>query len=501
MPRLLRHLLPVCFTPLLASCVFLLDYDDLQSGASAESGGAGGVPSANEIGGPSSSSGEGGGSSSACGDCNDHDACTVDTCDETGAAPTCLHEPTEGLKLDGFETTLSADRFVRVSLVASGQLFYLAALRYDKDVPRVSLHRLASDGSELEAVGTDLKLEGTPLSNVGLAVEELAVGDVALHGFLAAKPKLGDLTPKVFHLVNHADKTTSNLVGMAYKADNETVFPQALSMGGRIVGAWIQPDGTIAVHDVGSVRTDTFGAPTLPATTLSLLSTGDNKPAVMFTAQTSTNAIGTYVETSGQNRSRLEECETRAGQYLSSSVIGTQVPGLWLATITRFGADYLTSGSATVLCGNNACSSVPEDCTKTAPSNGIRDIAGATVHFLTDDPGILYSVVAIPQIAPKVDDPATAEAKLSLALSRADVSTPGKSDSTTIGGDLDTGLLEIAHNDAIEADGFAGPDWPAVGILPSRQVAVAWIQPAQPGGATVGSELHVQRYKMCLAAP
>ena len=498
MPRLIRHLLPLCVTPLLASCVFLLDYDDLQSGAAAETGGAGGLPSSSESGAPTLSGGEGGGSSSACGDCNDHDACTVDTCDETGNTPTCLHEPTEGLKLDGFETTLAADRFVRVSLVASGQLFYLAALRVDKDVPRVSLHRLASDGLELEPIGVDLKLDGTPVSNVGLAVEELAVGDVALHGFLAAKPKLGNLMPRVYHLVNHADTTTSNLVGMEYKADNETVFPQALSMGGKIVGAWIQPDGTIAVHDVGGLRTDTFGATTVPATTLSLLSTGDNKPAVMFTAQNGTTGLGTYVETSGQNRSRLEECEVRPGQYLSSSVIGTQVPGLWLASITRFGDDYLTSGSGTVLCGNNACSAIPEDCAKATPSNGIRNIAGATVHFMTDDPGILYSVVAIPQIAPKADGSATVEAKLSLALSRADVSAPGQAQSTTIGGDVDTGLLEIAQDDTSEAAGFAGPDWPAVGILPSQQVAVAWIQPAE---ATAASELHVQRYKMCLPVP
>jgi hypothetical protein len=500
MPRLLRHLLPLCVTPLLASCAFLLDYDDLQSRAATETGGIGGVPSTSESGAPAIG-GQGGDSASACGDCNDHDACTVDTCDETGDAPTCLHEPTEGLKLDGFETTLTADRFVRVSLVASGQLFYLAALRVDKDVPRVSLHRLASDGLELEPVGTDLKLEGIPVSNVGLAVEELALGDVALHGFLAAKPKVGDLTPRVFHLVNHANKTTSNLVGMAYKADDESVFPQALSMGGRIVGAWIQPDGTIAVHDVGSLRTDTFGATTVPATTLSLISTGDNKPAVLFTAQTGTSAIGTYVETSGQNRSRLEECEMRAGQYLSSSVIGTQVPGLWLATITRFGDDYLTSGSGTVLCGNNACSAIPEDCAKAIPANGIRDIAGAAVHFATDDPGILYSVVAIPQIGLKPDDATTAEAKLSLALSRADVSAPGNADSTTIGGDVDTGLLEIARNDTSKDTGFVGPDWPAVGILPSQQVAVAWIQPAASPGAAAASELHVQRYKMCLPPP
>jgi len=127
MSRLLRRLLPLCVTPFLASCVFLLNYDDLQSGGPAAEGGGGAGVQGESGAPPTSSGGEAGGSGDACGDCNDHDACTVDTCDETGATPTCLHERTEGLKLDGFETTLSADRFVRVSLVASGQLFYLAS--------------------------------------------------------------------------------------------------------------------------------------------------------------------------------------------------------------------------------------------------------------------------------------------------------------------------------------------------------------------------------------
>jgi hypothetical protein len=37
-----------------------------------------------------------------------------------------------------------------------------------------------------------------------------------------------------------------------------------------------------------------------------------------------------------------------------------------------------------------------------------------------------------------------------------------------------------------------------VSILPTRQVAVAWIQ---PNAAFDGTELHVQRYKMCLPSP
>jgi hypothetical protein len=484
MRNLSRLLLPLCSAPLLGSCYFLLDYDDLQDGPIAAAAGA---PSA---------AGAPAGGASTCGDCDDQDPCTADSCDDGGEKPECVHAATEGLALDGFETTLAAEHHVRVSLVGSGQLFYLAALETNQSIPKLSLYRLESDGQELEEIGTDLKLDGSPVSNVGLAVEELPLGEVALHGFVATKLKLSDVA-RVFHVENKGGKTTSNLAGASYKADNPTVFPQALALGNKVVGAWIQADGTIAVHNVGTLKTDSFGIATLPATTLSLLSTADAQPAVMFTAQAQPqSALGTYVETSGQNRARLPECETRPGDYVSSTVIGTQIPGVWLANITRAGDDYLANGGGTVVCGNNACTPVGEDCKNLTPSSGVRDVAGATVRFDGDPPGIVYSVLALPQIAPKDSDPSIVEGRLSLGLGRVDFSIPGKAESTKIGGDTN-GLVQIAQNDTSEAAGFAGPDWPAVSILPTRQVAIAWIQPNE---AADGTELHVQRYKMCLPA-
>jgi len=478
--------LPLLIAPFLASCVFLLDYDDLQNGTSLSASGA---PS-------TGAGGEAGSASASCGDCDDLDPCTTDSCDQTGDAPACVHEPSVGLALDGLDVTLPADYHARVSVVASGKFFYFATLLVNDNTPQIALYRLASDGTELEPLGADTTLEGVPVSNVGLAVEELALGEVAVHGFLAAKPRLGNLPARVFHLVNNGDQLMTNLVGTSYLEGHETIFPQALNIGGDIVGAWIQADGTIAVHGIGSARTDTFGAANLPATTLSLLSTAEDKPAVMFTAQTTPgNAIGTYVETAGQNRAALAECETRPGDYLSSSVISTQIPGVWLTNVTRYGEDYLTSGGGGVACTKGTCTSLPEDCAKATPSNGVRNVAGATLHFPTDDPGIVYSVLAVPQVTVKDDDATVAEGRLSLALSSVDFSTPGKPESTNIGGDVQTGLLRIAHNDTSPELAFAGPDWPAVAILPTEQVAVAWIQPS---ATATGTDLHIQRYQMCL---
>lgn len=476
-----RSLFAMCAAPLLASCVFLLDYDKLQAGDPTPD--AGGAPNDGTAG-----QGNEGGSEASCGNCNDRDPCTIDTCDATGAQPACRHQTTEGLKPDGFETTLTAPQYARVSMVGSGQLFYLAA--FETSPAKISLFKLANDGSALEPMGADLKLDGAPVSNAGLAVEELALGDVALHGFVAAKTKLGDA--RVFHVVSHDDKSVVTLAGLSYKADNPTLFPQALTIGGKAFGAWIQADGAIAVHNPGMAKTDTVGNGQA-ATTLSLLATTDEQPATLFTT-----ANGAFVAAPGQDPAPVPECETRAGSYLSSSVINTQVPGVWLANITRAGDDYLTTGGATLSCAKNVCAASGEDCKKNPSPNALREVTGATVHFDEDEAGIIYSVLALPQIALKAEDSVKAEGRLSLILARVDLRNGLKPVTTTIGGDPVTGLMEIAHNDVSDANAFAGPDWPVVAILPSQHVAVAWLQPSQTAPEI---ELRVQRYKMCLPKP
>ncbi|RYZ01771.1 MAG: hypothetical protein EOO73_34385 [Myxococcales bacterium] len=482
----LRHAaLVVGCAPLLASCIFLLDYDELQ-GSPASTGGTAGAPTSPG----GASSGGAGGAAPSCGDCNDDDPCTIDTCLALpGEEPECQHAPTEGLKLDGFETSLRAEQHVRVALIGSGKLFYLSALEVNDGVPQVSLYRFADDGAELEPIAANLRLEGVPVSNVGLATEEVAAGQVALHGFVAVKAKLNESATRVLHLECRDDAVTSKLVGLSYRSDNPTLFPQALAMGGEIVGAWIQEDGTIAVHEVGAGRTETFGEASLPATTLSLLSTREQRPAVLFTAQADEAPLGSWVETLGGQRTQLEECLNEPGAYLSSSVIATQLPGIWLANVTRTGDDYLTTAGGTIVCGAD-CAAVPNDCDPDAAPSGIRNVAGATVHFDADEAGIVYSVVAVPQLAPRADGSGL-EAKLAVALGWADFSSdPVKT--------RDVGSLEVAKSDASAESGFAGPDWPAVAILPGRRAAVAWIAPDSEGN---GTELHVQRYKMCLGEP
>jgi hypothetical protein len=497
MLRTSRLLIGLCCTPLLASCVFLLDYDALESqGPDTAEGGSGGASAGAP---PVALGGAGGEGGTGCGECDDGDPCTIDVCDETGETPECMHEATVGLQLDGFEQVVPGQQHLRVSLAAGPDAFYLSSFGITDDTPSITLYRLAADGQELESLGSDLLTglaEGTPASNVGLVVDPTL--GLAVHGFVAVKPKVGDLPPRVFHIVSRAGKTTSELVGMSYRAENPWVFPQALAIGNSVHGAWIQADGTIAVHEVGAVlQPQPFGNTALPATTLSLLATAGNQPAVMFTSHTDDGPLGAYVETRGQNRSEISECQSAPGTYVSSSVIGTPLPGLALGYITKGGDDYLTTGNVTLACGsNNQCTPVTDECDAGDLANGARNIAGATVRFDADPPGVIYSVLALPQIALKPGSDTEVEAKLSLLLGRADFSDEGGGASTTIGGSEDEmGLMVVARQDTSEELGFVGPDWPAVGILPSKQVAVAWLQRDEAAEQT---ELHVQRYAMCL---
>ena len=68
---------------LLSSCVFLLDFDELQGGH-AKTADAGALPEA----------GADGAVAPLCPDaCNDHDPCTVDTCDSAGASFLFVNTP------------------------------------------------------------------------------------------------------------------------------------------------------------------------------------------------------------------------------------------------------------------------------------------------------------------------------------------------------------------------------------------------------------------------
>jgi hypothetical protein len=491
MARFSRLLLGLCATPLLASCVFLLDYDELQGGKAAAEPGAGGATA----GGTGNVGAEGGASGAGCGDCDDRDPCTVDTCDETGDAPECLHELGEGLKLDGIDEVFEAEQHLRVSLVAGTDVFYLAALEANDEVTEVNLYRLTRDGDALEPVGgklsTVLPPESSIVSNLGMAIDPTL--GLAVHGFVAIQPLVGGA--KVFHLVHRNGNTEGTLLlNSSYSAHSPWVFPQALAIGNAVVGAWIQEDGTIAVQEAGDLTPpNIFGDIALPATTLSLLSTDDDRPAVMFTSQTG-DTLGAYVESPAHTRAAITECQTAPGNYLSSGVISTQIPGLWLNNITRAGDDYLTSGGATLACGSLACLTFTDECDPEQDlANNLRNVAGATIA--ADVTGVVYSVIALPQLTLKMGSTTQVEGKLSVSFGRVDFnSMPAQS--TTIGGD-EQGLMELSRQDTDESVSFAGPDWPAVGILPSQQVAIAWIQ---PNAARSGTELRVQRYKMCLPA-
>src|SRR5690349_294212 len=114
---------------LATSCALVLDYGALQHGSNdAGTSGAGGSAGTTATGGASGSGGSAGtagaAGSSPCGVCDDGNACTVDYCDTSSGTPTCK---ANGMKLDGFDRRVVADKVHRVTLAAGTDAFYLTA--------------------------------------------------------------------------------------------------------------------------------------------------------------------------------------------------------------------------------------------------------------------------------------------------------------------------------------------------------------------------------------
>jgi hypothetical protein len=466
--------------PLLASCMFLLDFDELQSGNGAE----GGEPSSGGAAGATSGGASGAGG--AC-TCDDQDPCTEDRCDPD-SPDGCVHDPRPGLVLDGLDATLEAEQHFRVAMVAGGGYFYLSAFELRDGEPEVSIYRAGATGSEVETLLTlsdPVRGDGTVVSNAGLAIDT-SFG-ITLHGLVAVEGAAGVV--RVMHVTHRQDQTDVQTVGLDYQP-NPLVFPQLLTIGTERYGAWIQGDGTVAMTEVGPGvpgvpgLPDMFGSSADPAGTLALIASVDNSPALLYTTPS-----GVFADT-GQSRVQVEECQPADGDYLSSSAIETPVPGLWLANFTKFGADYLTNGSATLVCSAERCASKTERCTAEDANNGARNAAGASVRFDTDPAGVGYSVLALPSVAASEGTASGIEASLTLAGFKLDFSTDD------VGNQALGEPFFVSTMATTEELSFAGPDWPALAILATRQVGLAWIQPKLDG---TGSELRVQRYRMCTA--
>ena len=111
-----------------------------------------------------------------------------------------------------------------------------------------------------------------------------------------------------------------------------------------------------------------------PATTLSLLTADDNSPAVLYTV----GGGGVFLERVMVSPYQVPECQPAAGEYLSSSVASTTIPGFWIGAWTKYAGDpnpYLTTNGRAVACANNACGSDMNACPAGSDDNLARNPA------------------------------------------------------------------------------------------------------------------------------
>lgn len=487
----------------LSSCMFMLDFDGLQGGAPASTGGAAGSNGAGGDGdsagatgggGTAGSSGAGGAGGSACGCVEDSDPCTVARCVDQGSGPECVQEPQEGLVLEREYPPVIADRHYQVSMVAGSSEFYLSTLSKDGLVSDAAIYRLpvASNAELTEATRlSGLAVAGAPVSMASLAVDESS--GLTVHAYVALKELIG-AGVKVWHVLFDADfKPVGRMaVGANYfqnpNLEAQLHHPDARKIGDAIWGTWINADGSITVDNASNPRQFQLGSNATPASTVTLLATRGNQPAVLYTGSTR----GVFLQSEAGGQATASECQTGDGLYYGAIAAPTSLAGLWFTSWTKSGTGYLTTESKVVLCGPNGCAA-DTGCDDNEAQNFTRNIALATVHLQGDPAGVLYYVDVLPNLAPAPDGQVAAS--IAALLIRADFGTSATLTQPPVTNAIGEPLA-LSTQVTDEAHGFRGPDLAAAALI-GRTAAISWVEPMADGR----DQLRVQRYELCLSPP
>jgi hypothetical protein len=516
MPRPLPARLIALALPALASCSFLLDFDELreggprpaQAGAAGSGagsagkggtagmggaagkggqGGSGGGAEAGE-GGNAGEGGEGGASSDCPPECDDGDPCTEDGCTSTGA---CTHADIAGLVLDGIDARIPAGEHFRVTMTAARDAFFLSSYAKKEGTPDVTLYRLGAEDPTVTPIATLGSLGiaemggGEPLSAAGLAVDP---GFGLLHAFVALQNRVGT-GARVWHVVLDGNLMPQlrTPVGPSYWAGSPYNHPVALSLRGDVYSAWIAEDQTVALGGPGAPMLQTLAQNT-PASTVALLGAAGGDPVVLYT----TAGGGVYLESPSVAAMPIEECQTLPGEYLSSGATDTTIPGFWLTHWTKVGQatqtdeGYLTTDGRGLGCAASGCTLDEISCSADSGSNLVRNQAILTGVRTGDPNGLVTLVQAMPFLSVEGDEVA---ANLILLPARVDfgrVPFQAPPEITPLGEPI-----RVSSRPATAPD-FRGPDWPAMAFVPPHHLALSFIEPAQAGDV-----LRIQRYRVC----
>jgi hypothetical protein len=484
-------LVPLVSVFSLASCAFLLDFDELQTGAgpdaAAGTGGTGGTggSSGSSSGtsgsagssGNSGSSGTGGGDGGGCpGDCADTDPCTVDRCDTSVSPPRCVNDR---LVKDGVSESLVADEMHRVTMTAGADAFYYSVFEQTNMSPEVTLYELTREGTasrELAKVSS-IPLFGAARSAGGLVVDTSQ--GFKLHAF----PAFGN---DVWHII--FDSTFAVGIGNSHRVGIGTYdgtiakrHPVAMKLAnGEIVGAWINTDGTVSVGS--STRTATpLSATGVVVSQIAPLGAG-NTPGVLWMGPSGVNS-----QLLGGTASPVTACNTQPGLYLSATSAEI-LPSFWIATWTKAGDSYLINEGKGLVCSGTTCAGEATCGGADQATPGLRNPALATAARPSDPPGTVLLASATPVIGPEPGGSLTSAILLNLQRMVIEQGPPLRATTE------DIGSVELARMPPGPAPNLEGPDWPAISILPPNKIAVAWLEPGSSGS----DRLRLERYRICL---
>lgn len=487
------------------SCVFVLDFDELQEGDGADAGSSGGNGGAGGSGAAGAGAGGAGGSagSDACGGCDDGDPCTRDTCDTSGSTPRCAFTP-EGLKPDGLSVTRSFDGLERVTLASSGDRFYLSVfgeLEGELDVALFGFGR--SGGAETFTEGARFStLRAGPLltkspASVGGLLPIVSGFDTRIYAFVALQPTLGlGDDAEVWQLVFGDDLQVIESGAMAlgganYLNDDPTTYPVPWTSstsdehyvawrgrGGIYVTKLDTPLGLFQQPQlqVGGVR---HIAPfTTPGRT-GLIQVGDSGVSGHFFDDPLLDVAAPNLSAPAS----IQQCNTFPGGFTSVQTVDAQIPGLYFTTWSKSADDFIGTELVALFCGeqgpDTVCAATPESC-----ADGDRLIPGLrnpnqVLLRRSSDPADTLHVFSAFSIA----DPDDGDAGLLLQMQRSIVDTEEAGNTVSLG---TVTLLESWS----PGEDFA--DYPVLALSGEDKLAAAWIEPSS-GGA----QLRVERFDIC----
>ena len=454
--------LALASAPIATSCAFLLDFDDLQ-------------------GGDGSAGSDGGKSCTADPECNDDNPCTEDRCDLT--SNTCVNDARVVVR-DGEPRTMDVAVAHRVSVVASGARYYVAAFTEDElQTPDVPLYWLDiktdtwTPVGSLQSASPQLN-DFPPTSNAALVVD--TSGGVEVHAYVALLPDPGQ-PGRVYHArmdaslaVQAAEQTDS---AFNYGLGHPERMPVTWQLAdNKIYGAWVSPTGSIFFHALGPLPELTELTVDPPAEIVAPAGIGST-PALFWVSDT------LHAGLPNKTPGTIPECGAGGGAWVSAQTSFIEYQNTWLASWTRQGANkQFVSELGTFGCSDtaNLCAGPPAPACDPSPVRpDTRDVA-AQFYRRPSEPTLLYQILAIPTV-----DVGGNTAALGLTLREVDTEPDGGAVKP-----LDERVLSTT----VVGTNTAGPDWPAVAVADPEHFAVAWVEPGAQGGR---QSVRLERFRVC----